>query len=162
MGYLPIILALLGFLFLWAVVNYQSLRIRKKEVEQAAEAVFQQAKLRKEQLKSLQSSDKDEAAMQEIFDLIKRKLDEHHPSEMSVAEKIRHEKAVDELMADIPPPDGHPAYEKTYHALEKAHQNYQRAVVSYRNRVREYDELIQKYPSKMLAKLFGFRSIAKA
>jgi hypothetical protein len=160
MGFLPIILAILGFLFLWAIVNYQSLRIRKNEVDHAADEVFQQAGYRNQILKSLPSSDNDEVGLKEIFALIKRKLDEHQRTEMSVEDKIRHEKQIDELMTDIPPPDGHAEYEESYLALQKSHQDYQRAVVSYRRRLREYNELIQKNPTKMLAKLSGFRPIA--
>lgn len=161
MGYLPIILALLGFLFLWTIVNYQSIRISKNEVAQAIDDIFKKAAARNQALQDLSEQTTEEDAASEILGFIRRKLDEQTDERLPLAEKLEQEMHLDELMGDIPPPRGHTAYEEAYQRLEKVHKQYLQSVASYRKRVRDYNELISKNPSRLVASLTGFSPIKK-
>jgi hypothetical protein len=161
MGYLPIILALLGFLFLWTIVNYQSIRIRKNEVTQAIDEIFKKAATRNQALKDLSAQVTEEDAALEIIEFFRRKLDEQTDKKLSLAEKLEYEMHFDKLMDDIPPPSGHTAYEEAYQQLVKVHNQYRQTVANYRKRVREYNELISKNPSRLVAGLTGFSPIQK-
>ena len=161
MGYLPIILALLGFLFLWTIVNYQSIRISKNEVSQAIDDIFKKAAARNQALKDLSQKATEEDASSEILAFIRRKLDEQTDERLPLAKKLEKEMHLDELMGDIPPPSEHTAYEEAYQRLEKVHKQYRQSVASYRKRVRDYNELISKNPSRLVASLAGFSPIKK-
>lgn len=159
MGFLPIILAILGFVFLWGIVNYQSLRMRKIQVKKCEDEVLQAAGHRDEALKKLLAQDDENAALQELSDFINRKLEASYGAGQSIAEKLKQEKVLGELVADVPPPSGHAAYEEAYNTLQKSHLRYRQSVNSYRKSIRDYNELIEKNPTRMLAGIAGFKSI---
>lgn len=160
MGFLPIILAILGFVFLWGIVNYQSLRMRKIQVKKWEDEVLQAAGNRDETLKNLLAQDDENAALQELSDFINRKLEASSGTRQSIAEKLQQEKVLGELVADIPPPSGNTAYEEAYNKLQKSHLRYRQSVNTYRKSIRDYNELIKKNPTRMLAGIMGFKPMA--
>lgn len=159
MGFLPIIVAILGFLFLWAIVNIYSIRQRKQEAETAASGVFERAGKRNQrfqQLAALQGTDEKHS---QLLQFISRQLNEQEEGQISVEEKLLAEKKVSELMADIPPRENDPIYQQTYQLLQEADQTYRRVASRYRRRASEYNDLISKNPSKILARLGGYKPI---
>ncbi|MEK6477041.1 hypothetical protein WJR50_05885 [Catalinimonas sp. 4WD22] len=160
MGYLPIILALLGFIFLWAIVNYNSIKIKKAEVEQASKQVFQYASLRNTIIKRMANIVHEDNTLQKIVAKVCDQLNELSIEAASTEDKIQAEKKVTQAVKDIP--EGYvknSPYSEAYHQLQLAQNNYQKAASVYHKRLQEYHELINKYPSKMVAKASGFKHV---
>lgn len=160
MGYLPIILALLGFIFLWAIVNYNSIKIKKAEVEQASRQVFQHASLRNTIIKRMANIIHEDNTLQKIVGQVRDQLNELSLDTASTEDKIQAEKKVTQAVKDIP--EGYvknSSYSEAYHQLQLAQNNYQKAASIYHKRLQEYHELIGKYPSKMIAKASGFKHV---
>jgi hypothetical protein len=161
MGYLPIILALLGFTFLWVIVNYNSIKAKKAEIEQAAEQVFKYASLRNTILKRMANIPHEDSTLQQIVTQVSEKLNEETPEHLSTEEKISAEKVTTEAVTSIPA--GYvkdSPYSEAYKQLQVAQNLYQKAASTYFRRRKEYHELIQKYPSKLIASISGFKPIS--
>lgn len=162
MGYLPIVLALLGFSFLWAVVNYNSIKLKKYEAEQAAHQMFKYAGLRSTIIKRMANIVHEDETLQQIVRNVRDHLQEQEPELIPVEEKIKAEKKVSQLVNDIPADyitDS--PYSEAYRQLHIAQNSYQKAVSMYYLRRQEYHELLSKYPSKLIAKAGGFKPIKK-
>lgn len=160
MGYLPIILALLGFIFLWAIVNYNSIKLKKGEVEQASQQVFQFARLRNTIIKRMANIVHEDESLQKIVSRVREQLNELSAESSSTEEKMQAEYKVSQAVKDIP--QGYvktSAYSDAYHQLQTAQNNYQKAASIYQRRRREYHELISKQPSKIVARIGGFKAI---
>lgn len=157
MGFLPIIVAILGFLLLWGIVNFYSIRQRKSEVEAAESLLFSAAASRNQQLKNMADLEQADTNQEQLFQFISRQLDEHRQGQIPVAEKLLAEKKVSELILDIPPDESNAEYQQRYRQLQEANKAYQRAASLYRLRSNEYNELITKNPSKMLARMSGYK-----
>ncbi|MDF9798026.1 hypothetical protein OKW21_003289 [Catalinimonas alkaloidigena] len=161
MGYLPIILALLGFVFLWAIVNYNSIKVKKVEVELASRQVFQFASLRNTIIKRMANIVHEDDTLQKIVGQVREQLNELTTDTNSTQEKIEAEKKVTQSVNDIP--EGYvknSAYSEAYHQLQLAQNNYQKAASVYHKRLKEYHELLNRYPSKMVAKVSGFKPVS--
>lgn len=163
MGYLPIILALLGFTFLWAIVNYNSIKVKKAEVAQAAQQVFKYASLRNTIIKRMANIPHEDNTLQQIVMQASRTLNEETPEQLSPEEKITAEKVTTQAVKSIPA--GYvkdSPYSEAYTQLQVAHNQYQKAASTYFRRRTEYHELIQKYPSKLIASISGFKPFPAA
>lgn len=158
MGYLPIILALLGFTFLWAIVNYNSIKIKKAEVEQASLQVFKYAGLRNTIIKRMANIIHEDNTLQQIVAKVCAQLNEDKPETVGIEEKMKAEKSVTQSVADIPA--GYvknSPYSEAYKQLQVVQNSYQKAASVYVHRREEYHELLRKYPSKLVAKVSGFK-----
>ncbi len=160
MGYLPIILALLGFIFLWGIVNYHSIKTKKAEVGQAANQVFKYASLRNTIIKRMANIQHEDKTLQQIVIKVRDQLHEGTHAEVGTAEKMEAEKKTTKIVKDIP--DGYSknsSYSDAYHQLQVTQNSYQKAASAYHRRQDEYHELLRKYPSKLVASLAGFKQI---
>lgn len=162
MGFLPIIVAILGFLLLWGIVNYYSIRQRKNEVETAAVQVFEAAERRNQHIMKMADQKLADENQARLFQFISGQLDEHHHGQIPVEKKLAAEKKVSEFMMDIPPHEHEAEYQRSYQQLLESDKAYKRAASLYRLRSSEYNELIGKNPSKMLARLSGYKPISSS
>lgn len=160
MGYLPIILALSCFVFLWGIVNYNSIKRRKKEAEESASLLFKYASLRNTILKQMNQVPDVDPTIHTVIAQIQLHLNDLPEGEVSVQKKIEAEQEVTGLISHIPAvaPD-HQQYHSVYKQLAVADDNYRKAVTLYRIRVRQYNELVSKNPSKLVAKVMGLKPI---
>ncbi|WKN31472.1 hypothetical protein PZB74_21210 [Porifericola rhodea] len=160
MGYLPIILALLGFIFLWAIVNYNSIKLKKAEAEQASKLVFQQAALRSTIIKRMANISHEDATLLQTVQRVKNSLNDYEEGQISTVEKIEAEKKVNASINDIPQDYIKDSpYSEAYHQLQIAHNNYQRVAAVYLSKVKNYEELLHRYPSKLIASAGGFKPL---
>ncbi len=156
MGYLPIILALLGFIFLWGIVNLNSIKSKRKEAEAAARLVFQYAAFRNTLLRQMQQAVPQEDVFHPILAKIQPLLNEQTKEELSTQQKIELESKVTEQITHLPAPENEPLI---YQQLQKANNNYRQAVTLYTVRLKEYNELVTRYPSKIVARMMGMQKI---
>ncbi|MEQ9440567.1 MAG: hypothetical protein RIG62_16055 [Cyclobacteriaceae bacterium] len=160
MGYLPIILAILGFVFLWGIVNYNAMKTRKAEASQAADLVYRYAALRQNiiiQLANIQSGDTS------LFTLMQRIKESVRPISRENNSPIDVLSSEQKLSRHI---DGLPdqlATEKSYRnsvqQLQKADMEYRIAANRFALKVRQYNELVTKSPSRLVAGLVGFKKM---
>jgi len=157
MGFLPIIVAVAGFIFLWGIVNYHSLKSRKKEVEDAAELVHRYAALRQNiiiQLSNIEGRDVSLSA------LLQRMVQSFHPVDKNTTTATNivdsgHQlsQQIDELPDQL---GKHKIYRSSIEQLQKADFAYRMAANRFSLKSQQYLNLITKPPSKFVAKLFGF------
>jgi len=159
MGFLPIIVAILGFILLWGIVNFYSIRQRRSEAKAAGRAVFAAAEQRNLLVKELASQRFRDDNLAQLLQYISKQLDDHQPDQISLKDKLKIEQKVSELIRDIPPMEGHAQHQSTYQDLRTADHTYKRAASVSRLRSAEYNELLSKNPSKLLARLSGFKPL---
>ncbi|WKN43255.1 hypothetical protein [Tunicatimonas pelagia] len=157
MGFLPIILAIVGFLFLWGIVNYHSLKTRKKEVEEAAELVFRYAALRQNiiiQLSNIEGND------DSLSTLLHRIVQSFHPIDKNTTtatEIVASGQQLSQQVDELPDQLGkHKVYRSSIEQLQKADLAYRIAANRYSLKLEQYLGLVTKPPSKFVAALFGF------
>lgn len=159
MGFLPIIVALLGFLLLWGIVNYYSIKQRRNEVKLAISEVFEASERRNEALQLLIDADRRDKNQKEILHYIGKQLDRRKEGEVGISDKLRQENKVSDLIMDIPPQEEAPAYQTQFDEVQKANKGYQMTARLFRNRSADYNELISNYPSKLVARISGQKPI---
>ncbi len=160
MGYLPIIVALAGFIFLWGIVNFNSLKRKKKEAEEAASLLFKYAALRNTILRQMNQITEVDPTIHTIVEQIQSQLNDQTREEISVQEKTEKETEITSLIEKIPTAFvGEGSYDNTYRQLLVADNHYRKAATLYRIRLHQYNELVTRNPSKQIAKLTGFRPI---
>lgn len=160
MGYLPIVLALLGFTFLWAIVNYNSLKSKKAEVEQAALQVFKYASLRNAIIKRMANISHEDNTLQQTVVKVRDQLNEQDPEAIRTTEKIEAEKKISQMVSDIPAGYKKDSlYSEAYKQLQVVQNSYKKAASVYLIRREEYHELLRRQPSKLIAHIFGFKPI---
>ena len=160
MGFLPIILSLLGFSFLWGMVNYNSIKNKKHEVREAAEDLFKYAQLRNGILSTLSEIPTDKTDVKQSIQLACEQRNDAQIDEISPKEKISAEQKVSALIRNIPSAEMNSSYHDTYEQLLTVSQSCLKVAAVYKKKVREYNELITRYPSRLLASAYGFKPIA--
>ncbi len=154
MGYLPIILSTLGFIFLWGIVNLNSIKSKRKEAEAAATLVFQYAAFRNTMLRQMKQETPQDAVLHATLAQIQPLLNEQTKEDISTQEKINLERKVSEQITHLPAPEDVPPM---YQQLRKADNNYRQATTLYAIRLKEYNALVSKNPSKLLARMAGMQ-----
>lgn len=158
MGYLPIILSLLCFIFLWGIVNYNSIKRKKKEAEESASLLFKYASLRNTILRQMNQITDVDPTIHTVIDQIQKYLNNQPQSEITVQKKIEAEKEITELISSLPSVvSDHQSYHNVYKQLLVTDNNYRKAANLYRIRLQQYNELVNKNPSKLIAKMMGLR-----
>jgi hypothetical protein len=156
MGFLPIALTLLGFIFLWGIVNYYSIRQRKQEAHEAAEDLFQKADVRRKVLLNLMQSHTSALQDEKNAALISASRISGDQA-TGTEDKIRQETELSESIRRLLPEIDD---QQAAVALQSCHKDFQRALGRYKLRTQEYHELISKYPSKIIARLSGYSSLS--
>lgn len=159
MGYLPIILSLLCFIFLWGIVNYNSIKRKKKEAEESASLLFKYASLRNTILRQMNQITDVDPTIHTVIDQIQLSLNDQPQEDISVQKKIEAEGEITQLIDRIPSvTSDHPgSYHNVYKQLLVTDNNYRKAATLYRIRIQQYNELVNKNPSKLIAKMMGLR-----
>lgn len=160
MGYLPIILALSSFVFLWGIVNYNSIKRKKKEAEESASLLFKYASLRNTILRQMNQIADVDPTIHTVIAQIQPHLHDQPQGEISVQKKVEAEKEVSELLNRIPSvATDHQSYHNVYKQLLVADNNYRKAATLYRIRLQQYNELVTKPPSKLIAKMMSLHPV---
>ena len=147
MGYLPIILSMLGVVFLWGLVNYSTIKSKKEALNLAAERVFTCAALRHRIAEQL--------AKEHLYTDGLSQIASQPPTtaeETTIQEKLQAEKQITQQIAALPQ-----LSEEEYQELLVADRQYRRAVTLYHTYTQQYRELLTKNPSKLVARLTGYR-----
>jgi|SRR5690606_24472979 len=131
MGYIPIIVALLGFITLWGLVNYNSIKAKKIALDQKAQEVYKYAALRNATLRQLAKIASQDTTLTHLFHEAVDKLDDRSPEEVSVHEKMQREHKVTELIAEIPLIGEDENYRKMFKQLQIADDYYRKAASAY-------------------------------
>lgn len=161
MGYLPIIVALSSFVFLWGLVNYNSMKRKKKEAEESASLLFKHAALRGKIVKQMHHITDVDPTIHTLIAQVQPHLNDQPQGEISVQQKLEMEKEVSELINRIPAvATDHQSYHNRYKQLLVADNNYRKAATLYRIRLQQYNELVTRPPSKFIAKMMGLHPVA--
>ena len=161
MGYLPIILALLGFIFLWGIVNHHSIKTRKAELAQAADLVYRYAALRQNIILQIANIKSEDTSLYTLMQRIKSAVtpitrDEASPEDVLASEE-RLTKHINELPDQLATQK---SYRNSVKQLQKADMEYRIAANRYQLKVQQYNDLVGKSPSKFVALLTGFKKVS--
>ncbi|MFP4092111.1 MAG: hypothetical protein ACLFUB_04505 [Cyclobacteriaceae bacterium] len=156
MGFLPILVTLLGFAFLWGIVNYYSIRQRKEDVDEALEKVYQKASERRRLLEGILKAQPESFLAKKTCVLLARASTKDR-QQLLPSQKLNEEEAISQtLKALFPQLEQNGVTE----ALVNAQKEYHQAVGTYKLRVAEYQELTKKQPSKLVAWLTGYKPLS--
>ena len=159
MGFLPIFLAMAGFVVLWGIVSSNSIKTRKQEAESSAFLVFEQASIRNEQFLQLYQQQPlvSTPDSQPFLAYIQQQnLPATSDAPLLAAQQVRI--ALPDLTSsDTHQPQGKEAYEQ----LQLAQQNLQQAARLFNVRLKQYNDLVGKYPTLLVARLMGYHPVKK-
>ena len=159
MGYIPIIVALLGFILLWGLVNYNSIKAKKIALDQKAQDVYKFSILRNATLRQLAKIASQDTTLTHLFHEAVGKLDDRNSEEVDVHKKIQQEHKVTELIAEIPLIGEDENYKKMFKQLQIADDYYRKASSAYSFRLKDYNALVTRNPSKIVASLMRFKPV---
>jgi len=161
MGYLPIILAILGFIFLWGIVNYHSIKNRKREVADASELVFRYAALRQNIIIQLANIEADDDSLRPLLLRIREAIVPLEKEKSTASELLIAEKELTQHIDELPDQLGKlKNYRSSIEQLQKADLAYRIAANRYSLKLEQYNSLVTKAPSKFLAAITGFKPLA--
>ncbi|WP_017732980.1 hypothetical protein [Nafulsella turpanensis] len=160
MGWLPIALAVLGFAFFIAIVNYNSIQARKEAIMLAFFNLCQTARARNTLLKSLSEEEllnNDTLGCEQ--DIMSDNFTLKHFS--NYAQYIRQEKKSIEnsqLLFRANKPADRETRKKIKSLQVLNHRQHIHLKVLGR-KVREYNQLVTSLPTKVVAQLFGYKPL---
>lgn len=165
MGFTPILLALLGFIFLWAIVNYNTFKrieLRMKTCYEELMQLYTQKKqtadtlyayLQKENL----SNEKIEATLSGFLEQAEEKTVLAADKDLNqwLQDCLQRAYANDKLVEGA-----------DFQALKEQIMNIQAQMMQYKKKLKasmnDYNALSQNMPSSLIASVFGFRPIELA
>ncbi len=161
MGYLPIIVALLAFIFLWGIVNYNSLKNKRELLNQKSEEIFKYAALRNATLRQLAKvASQNNASLVNLFTKATGNLNDSTIKDMSATEKVKVEHNTTLVFTSLPPAvDDDESYETLYKQLEISDDFYRKAVSSFIYRLNDYNQMVTTLPTKWVAGLMHFKPV---
>lgn len=159
MGYIPIIVALLGLITLWGLVNYNSIKTKKIALDQKAQELYKYATLRNATLRQLSKIASQHIPLVQIFQEAVGKLDDRSPEQIDIHSKLDHEHKVTQLIAEIPQIGEDENYKKMFKQLQIADDYYRKAASAYSFRLKDYNTLVTRQPSKIVASLMRFKPV---
>lgn len=160
MGYLPIVVALLGFIFLWAVVNYNSLKSKRELLNQKSEEIFKYAALRNATMRQLAKAvGETHQNLESLFNQATNKLNDNTIKEISPTEKIKLEHATSLAFTALPTDIDDEKYLTLYKQLEIADDFYRKSVSSFIFRLNDYNQMVKSMPSKIVATAMHFKPV---
>lgn len=160
MGWLPIILAVSGFLFFVALINYNSINTHKEAIMLAFFNICQTSKARQTLLKSLpEDTIRKETAPSFQPDLLMDNFQlNRFPEHLAYIKQERQSVADSQLYLRTNRPAGK-ENRKLLKSLQLLnHRQHIHIKVFYR-KVREYNQLTASYPTKMVARAMGFKPL---
>lgn len=149
MGWLPIALALAGFLFFVAIVNYSSISAHKEAIMQAFFNVYQTAKARHTLTKNLQGIPQEECSthfLEQDFNL-KQRFKKY--AECVFQEKKSIEYSGNYLKVN---PSLDEESQKLLKSLQLLNHRQHINIKVFNRKVREYNQLLNSYPTKLIAR----------
>lgn len=160
MGYLPIILALLGFIFLWGIVNYYSIKTRHQEIDSASELAFRYASLRQNILLQLTNIPSEDSSLHHLLQRVRKSIrpydkDSTSPFVLLASEKNT-SRQIDVLSDQL---GSQKIYRTSIQQLQKADMAYRVASNRFSIKVKQYNELVTRPPSNLVAFLTGFKKV---
>jgi hypothetical protein len=160
MGWLPIVLAVCGFLFFVAIVNYNSINTHKEAIMLAFFNLCQTARARNTLLKSLSGYDfRQESDLAQKSELLMEDF-----NLLRFPEYLRYIRQEKQSMDDsqLYLRANRPATKETRKLLKSLqvlnHRQHIHIKV-FNRKVREYNQLISTYPTKMVARTTGFKNL---
>lgn len=155
MGWLPIALALAGFMFFVILVNYNSIKSHEEAVKQAFFNFCQTAKARHTLLRIVNASldDLQEGVIQES-DLNFKKIEEY--TSCIKQEKKSLEDSRQFLQVNRP---AKPEIRKILKSLQVLNHRQHININILNRKIKEYNTLISSYPTKMVAQASGYKSL---
>lgn len=153
MGFVPIFLALAGFVFLWAVVNYNALKNQRASVQRLGDQVNKLKDDIQTEVKQLESccmpefenklehilqqikKDADNAAIQIEFDNFNKSYEAAYKDEGTAIQEV--------IRKDLT---------KDLQQLLSVKKEFMAAVKS-------YNKIVEQMPTALLARLFGFKKV---
>lgn len=160
MGWLPIALAVSGFLFFVAIVNYNSINTHKEAIMLAFFNLCQTARARNTLLKSLSGFEhrqENELAIQSELLMEDFSL-ERFPEYLRYLRQEKQSIADSQLYLRT----NRPANKETRKVLKSLQVLNHRQHINikvFNRKVREYNQLISSYPTKMVARATGFKTL---
>ena len=160
MGFIPIILFTLAFVFLWGIVNYNSLKKTRNEIARLQERTISISKERKtlatKLLSGLSMSEADKDNMATIIKIVENPLIEGR----NIREALRNEASRSQLTAEL---DTLSRLNKTslhppalINALKELTMELKEIQPRIMDLFHNYDNMVSKPPSSFIARLFGF------
>ena len=160
MGWLPIALAVSGFLFFVAIVNYNSINTHKEAIMLAFFNLCQTARARNTLLKSLPAYElREESKLARKSELLMEDFSLNRFPEYF--QYIREEKRSMED-SQLYLRTNRPANKETRKVLKSLQLLNHRQHINikvFNRKVREYNQLVASYPTKMVARATGFKQL---
>lgn len=149
MGWLPVALALAGFLFFVALVNFNSISTHKEAITQAFFNVYQTAKARYTLTKNLQGVPSQEcpALFREQHFNLKQHFTEYRACIYQEKKSIEHCRA---YMSMTRSANGESS--KQLNSLQVLNHRQDINIKVFNRKVREYNQLLNSYPTKLIAR----------
>lgn len=152
MGYVPILLSLSGFIFLWGIFNYYALRSLSSEINKSRASLLE---TKNSLLPLLRSSEK-----LDIKHVDKSKLDQIIATDsngQSTKEQLSNAAKLVKLLPKQTSRDRElKEPQATFNTL---HYNLYKEHSLYAKKLREYNRAIRKYPTKLLATLTNLKPL---
>lgn len=161
MGFIPIILFTLAFIFLWGIVNYSSLRKTRNEISRLRERITAISQERRELSTRLLSGISIKEADKDNMATIMKIAESPLINPENIEKNLRQESSRAQLSAEL----------KALTALEATNQHPRELIISLTELTTElakihpammdllhnYREMTSKPPSRFIARLFGFQ-----
>lgn len=152
MGWLPIALALAGFVFFVAIVNQNSINTHKEAMMMAFFHFCQTAKARHTLLKALgQSADGEQCHVNQLTDNFELKHFKAYVACIKKEIQSIEDSRIQLRMNRPADPDTRKALKSLQVLNHRQHIN----IKVFKRKVKEYNQLISAYPTKLIAKASG-------
>lgn len=150
MGWLPIALALAGFLFFVVLINYNSIKTHEEAIKLAFFNFCQTAKARNTLLKVINAPREDCAAAYLESDFAFRRLSEYYACIQQEKKSIENSRVYVQM--------NQPADKEKRKILKSLQVLNHRQFINIKilnRKMREYNTLVSSYPTKLVAQLMG-------
>ena len=162
MGFLPIILFTLAFIFLWGIVNYNSLRKIRNEITQLQESVIDISLKRKNAATKLLSGINPDKAGEDSLATIRKIADGQVIDKENINQMLRNEANRTQLASELASlsqmseTTRHP--EALIASLSELTHQLKELQPRLMDLLHNYHDMVTRPPSRFIARLFGFGS----
>jgi len=146
MGYIPIFIALLGFVLLYSIYTYNLIKPRKAQLTKAIDNMAENSKNRKHIILSYDQANPN-SSLTEVATLLKKASTNRFQSYKKEEEFIA---AINTALTEI----NDKAVQKE---LKQANSQQELLIKNLKSTSREYNSFIAKPPASVVASVFGFR-----
>lgn len=162
MGFIPIILFTLAFIFLWGIVNYNSLRKTRNEITQLQERIITISLKRKDLCTRLLSGTSIDEADKDNLAIIMKIAEIPSIDKKNIGQTLRNEVSRTQLTTELnallqlSKTDRHP--QELVDSLIRLTNELNEIHPGITDLYHNYHEMTDKPPSRFIARLFGFKS----